>query len=114
MSHISFPAAVYSCLVSLLLIGVIAPASALPVKDPLGSGVAHSANARVIHITASTKAINVARHETVRFVNAAGQSFTWHFYTLHHPTIDLRDIAPPGFSDAATLIYVGLGASEYA
>jgi len=113
MSKLSFLAVVRRSLASLALLAVVAPSSALPVKDPMGSAAAPIASAREIRITPATKAVNVERYETVRFVNAAGQSFTWHFYTLHHPTIELRQIAPPGFTEAGTLIYVSLGAAEY-
>ena len=96
MSKISLFKVVRHCLASIALLCVVLPSSAHSVKDPLGTAVAESTSARVIPITASTKTVNVQRHETVRFVNPAGQSLTWHFYTLNHPTIDLRDIAPAG------------------
>lgn len=109
----SFPTLVRHCIIaSITLTGVILPASALTIKDPLGSAAVDVAGARVIYLTASTTAVNVERHETVRFVNPAGQSFSWHFYTLHHPTMNISDIAPAGFNSMNTTIYVGVGASE--
>lgn len=97
---------------ALVFLSVVSTSSALPVKDPLGSAALAANGARVIHISPATTAVNVERHETVRFVNPEGKSFTWNFYTLHHPTFDIRHIAPPGFAEHKTLIYVGPSAAE--
>ena len=101
-----------SAMASILFVAAAATASAAMISHPHGSN-AHAVKAmRVIKIGDATKAINVSRGEVVQLVNAAGETFTWHFDTLHHPVIALNKIAPAGFAQRTVLIYVGQGVNE--
>ena len=98
-------------LASILLVTGMTPASAM-IANPNGTKVDTARAMRDIRIDGTTKSINVSRHEVVRIINAAGAQFTWHFDTLHHPTIELSKIAPSGFAERTVLIYVGQGPDE--
>lgn len=108
----SFAAVIRHSLVLLAVLATVSSASASTIADPLGSAVSATAAAREIKISASTRVLNVTRHEVVRFVNAAGQSFTWRFHTLHHPIIDISKIAPANFSERTIQVYVGQAPEE--
>lgn len=99
-------------LVSTAMLSAAGASAAAGIADPLGTAVAASATAREIKLGVSTRVVNVSRHEVVRFVNAAGQSFTWQFSTLNHPIIELGKIAPANFSERAIPVYVGQSPDE--
>ncbi len=107
-----FPVLARATLASIIMAATMAPASASSIAQPHGSKVDNSQAMREIKVYDSTKAINVARNEIVRITNAMGDKFTWQFDTLHHPTIDLKKIAPAGFTQRPIQIYVGQGADE--
>lgn len=108
----SFATVIRHSLVSLAVLAAASSASASTIADPLGSAVPATAAAREIRVSASTRVLNVTRHEVVRFVNAAGQSFTWRFHTLNHPIIDIGKIAPANFSERNIQVYVGQAPEE--
>lgn len=99
-------------LVAMAMLSAAVTASASGIADPLGSAAAATAAAREIKVSASTKVLNVNRHEVIRFVNDAGQSFTWQFSTLNHPIIVISKIAPANFSDRSIPVYVGQAPDE--
>lgn len=112
MTKFTIPAVIRNCALSLMMIGVAYPVSA-EIKAPLGVAAPDTSAAREIKINSATKHVNVTRQETVRFVNTDnGRSFTWQFYTLNHPTTDIRKIAPSQFTDREVLIYISPSADE--
>lgn len=61
---------------------------------------------RQIVIDAGTKWVNVNNGDTVTF-DVNGQSFTWHFETLHSEEVfDLAKIAPQAVSAGMVTVYV--------
>ncbi len=71
-----------------------------------GSLVAPNTPARDITIDASTKSVNVADGETVRF-NVSGKSFVWHFETYHDAfNVKLSLIAPNGINVDGITAYI--------
>lgn len=61
---------------------------------------------RHIVIDAGTKSVNVNNGDTVTF-DVNGQSFTWHFETLHsEEVLDLAKIAPQGVDAGMVTVYV--------
>ena len=61
---------------------------------------------RAVKVDASTRALNVEHLETVRFEDAAGQTFTWTFNTPGDTSFPLQRIAPQGFAAGFTVIRV--------
>ncbi len=96
----------------MLFASALAPVSAATIAEPLGRMADPGVAVREIRIVDGVKSINVLRHESIRFVNAAGEKFTWHFDTLHHPIIPMSKLAPAGFNMKEVLIYVGQGVNE--
>lgn len=61
---------------------------------------------RVVTIKPGTKWVNVNNGETVEF-NINGNTFTWHFDTLHaEDQFELEKIAPQGVGVGAVTVYV--------
>jgi hypothetical protein len=99
----------------LLLAGNVQAASAS--KEQLYNGqsihgrtVSQVANARVVDVSAQ-KSLNVDCGETVTFKKGS-QTFTWKFESASHRVVDLRAIAPAGFSDASLMVYVSRNEAE--
>lgn len=113
MRNIIISTALRCFMASALLFGAAYPAAASSIKDPLGVPATAGFASRVINITPETKYVNVMRNEVVRFVNTVnGRTFTWQFYTLHHPNFDLRKVAPAEFLNSELMVYVGLNPEE--
>lgn len=71
-----------------------------------GSAASDAAATRQIDVTATTKWVNVANGETVRF-NLDGQSFVWNFGTLRsEASFDLSAIAPKDLHVPMVRVYV--------
>ncbi|CAM4157457.1 CzcE family metal-binding protein [Roseateles saccharophilus] len=79
-------------------------------KSVHGETVAATPNARVVNVDAG-KAINVNCGDVVTFQSAA-KSFTWKFNSATHRALDVRDIAPAGFSDKKLTVYVSRNEGE--
>lgn len=79
-------------------------------KSIHGETIAATSNARVVNVDAG-KAINVNCGDVVTF-QSAGKSFTWKFNSAAHRALDVRDIAPQGFTDKKLLVYVSRNDSE--
>jgi len=75
-----------------------------------GEAVAATPNARVVNVEAG-KAINVNCGDVVTF-QSAGKSFTWKFNSAAHRVLDVREIAPQGFTDKKQMVYVSRNDSE--
>src|SRR5471032_3327629 len=74
--------------------------------NPYGSAASANSAQRAIDVTASTRWVNVANGETVRF-NVDGQSFVWNFGTLRGETsFDLSAIAPKDLHVPMVRVYV--------
>lgn len=71
-----------------------------------GAAAPVSAADRQVDVGSSTKSVNVADGENVKF-NLNGKSFTWHFDTFEHGTVvDLSKIAPPDAGVDGVQVYV--------
>lgn len=81
-------------------------------KSVHGEVVAATEKARVVDVSAN-KAINVNCGDVVTFKNA-GKSFTWKFSSAGHRAVDMRVIAPSGFSDKALMVYISPAEHERA
>lgn len=79
-------------------------------KSIHGEAVAATPKARVVNVDTG-KAINVNCGDVVTF-QSAGKSFTWKFNSAVHRALDVRDIAPQGFTDKKQLVYVSRNDSE--
>lgn len=75
-----------------------------------GRAVPQSQDARVVDVNAQ-KSLNVDCGETVTFKKGS-QTFTWKFESVGHHAVDLRAIAPAGFSDAPLMVYVSRSEAE--
>lgn len=75
-------------------------------------GVPNSAEAatRVIDVK-SAKEINVDCGETITFKNG-DKKFTWRFDVAGHHNVDLRKIAPAGFTSEKLMVYVSANVFE--
>jgi hypothetical protein len=84
-----------------------------PIPDPYGVPAAGSLVDRVIRIDASTRSIQVARFERVRFEFADGSpSVQWYFDTLGHPVFDLNQIIPKQAANQKVKVYVAFSIDE--
>lgn len=106
-----------SALIASLLFAAGAAQAAPASKDIMMNGksvhgevVAATPYARVVNVDAG-KAINVNCGDVVTF-QSAGKSFTWKFNSAGHRALDVRDIAPQGFSDKKLMVYVSRNESE--
>lgn len=72
--------------------------------------LAETRHARVINLD-TQKSANVDCGETVVFLKG-GQRFAWKFDTPTHAAVDLRTIAPAGFTDSKTMVYVSRSDAE--
>jgi len=79
-------------------------------KSVHGEVVAATSTTRVVNVDAG-KAINVNCGDVVTF-QAAGKSFTWKFNSAAHRALDVREIAPQGFSDKKLMVYVSRNDGE--
>lgn len=79
-------------------------------KSVHGEAVTATQGARVVKVDAG-KAINVNCGDVVTF-QSAGKSFTWKFSSASHRALDVRDIAPQGFTDKKLMVYVSRADSE--
>lgn len=79
-------------------------------KSVHGEIVAAPQGARVVNVDAG-KAINVNCGDVVTF-QSAGKSFTWKFNSATHRALDVREIAPQGFSDKKLMVYVSRNEGE--
>ena len=79
-------------------------------KSVHGETVAATPYARVVNVDAG-KAINVNCGDVVTF-QSAGKSFTWKFNSAAHRALDVRDIAPQGFTDKKQMVYVSRNEGE--
>lgn len=87
------------------LAAAAAAASAHP-QPQFGMATAAANADRHITIKADTKWVNVNNGDTVTF-DVDGQSFTWHFDTLHsEEAFDLAKIAPHGVNTGMVTVYV--------
>lgn len=75
-----------------------------------GRSVEQPQHARVVDVDAH-KTLNVNCGDTVTF-RKGSQSFSWKFDTVGHGAVDLRAIAPAGFSDKKLMIYVSRSEGE--
>lgn len=79
-------------------------------KSVHGEAVAAPQNARVVNVEAG-KALNVNCGEVVTFQNG-GKTFSWKFDSAGHRAVDLRAIAPAGFTDKSLMVYVSRNEAE--
>ncbi|MFN3302143.1 MAG: CzcE family metal-binding protein [Roseateles sp.] len=79
-------------------------------KSVHGQVVAQSQHDRVVNVDAQ-KSINVDCGDVVTF-KKSGQSFTWKFDSVRHGAVDLRTIAPAGFTDQKLTVYVSRSEAE--
>lgn len=73
-------------------------------KSRYGEPATSEAGARVVDVN-TAKYLNVRYGEAVTFRNA-GREFTWLFNGVEQQSVDLSQIAPPGFISKAFVIYV--------
>ncbi len=59
---------------------------------------------RVVDVN-SPDGINIECGETVTFRNG-NKTFTWRFDVVNHQAVDIRKIAPAGFSNKKLMVYV--------
>lgn len=98
---------------ALTLVGTSLSANAAPIADPYGVPATGSLVDRVVRIDASTRSIQVARFERVRFEFADGSpSVQWYFDTLGHPVFDLDQIAPKQAGNQKIKVYVAFSVEE--
>ncbi|MFT7772794.1 CzcE family metal-binding protein [Roseateles sp.] len=100
-----------------LLFAVASVHAGVPSSDRMANGksihgevAAATPNARVVNVDAG-KAINVNCGDVVTF-QSAGKSFTWKFNSTAHRALDVREIAPQGFSDKKLMVYVSRNDAE--
>lgn len=79
-------------------------------KSVHGEVVSATQHTRVVNVDAG-KAVNVACGDVVTFQSGA-KRFTWKFDSAGHRALDVRDIAPAGFSDKALMVYVSRNEDE--
>ncbi len=79
-------------------------------KSVHGSAVVAQAGAKVVNID-DRKALNVDCGEIVTF-RKGDKSFSWKFESANHRAVDLRAIAPSGFTDKPFMVYVSRNESE--
>ena len=79
-------------------------------KSVHGEVVAATPDARIVNVDAG-KAINVNCGDVVTF-QSAGKNFTWKFNSAGHRPLDVRTIAPQGFTDKKLMVYVSRNESE--
>ncbi len=79
-------------------------------KSVYGQPVTEPKNARVINLDAR-KSANVDCGDTVVFQKGS-QRFAWKFETTNHGAVDLRAIAPAGFTDTKVVVYVSRSDAE--
>jgi hypothetical protein len=109
---------VNALLLSLLLTGpallVASGAQAAPPASDYGMVAAQGVPARTINIDSSTRWVNVADGETVRF-DVDGKSFNWTFGTRYRgeAVVDLATIAPPDVHVPDVRAYVAADARYY-
>ncbi|MFN3302131.1 MAG: CzcE family metal-binding protein [Roseateles sp.] len=112
MTRAAFPAIVASLLLA------VGAAHAAPLsgeamingKSVHGEAVAAAQGARVVNVDAG-KAVNVNCGDVVTF-QSSGKSFTWKFSSVAHRAVDLRAIAPAGFTDKALKVYISRSEAE--
>ncbi|WP_406851029.1 CzcE family metal-binding protein [Herbaspirillum huttiense] len=75
------------------------------VADPFGTPANSALPEREITMNASTKYVNVAQGEVVKFVSH-GKSFTWKFDTFGMQPFSFSKIAPQGFDGANATVYL--------
>lgn len=75
------------------------------VVDPYGMSANNARPEREISISNSTKYVNVAQGEVVKFVSQ-GKSFTWKFDTFGMRPFSFSKIAPQGFDGANATVYL--------
>ncbi|MDR7336187.1 MAG: CzcE family metal-binding protein [Roseateles sp.] len=73
-------------------------------KSVHGEPVAATQDGRIVNVDAG-KSINVNCGDVVTF-QKAGKSFTWKFSSAAHRPVDLRAIAPAGFTDKPLKVYI--------
>jgi hypothetical protein len=98
----------FKALSATILTAAILAATGAASATPLQFGMATQSTsaARHIVINADTKWVNVNNGDTVTF-DVNGQSFTWHFDTLHsEEAFDLSKIAPEGLNAGMVTVYV--------
>ncbi|HEY9101522.1 CzcE family metal-binding protein [Chitinimonas sp.] len=77
-----------------------------------GRSVASQGIDQKVEVQPQTRWVNVTNGDTVTFSNG-GQTFSWHFDTLHHDdNFDLAEIAPQGFQAGKVRVYVAPNAAE--
>ena len=79
-------------------------------KSVNGEAVTAPQNARVVDVDGS-KTVNVNCGEVVTF-QKDGKSFSWKFESAGHRPVDVRAIAPAGFSSKPLMVYVSKNESE--
>lgn len=75
------------------------------VADPFGMAANRVMPEREIPVNASTKYVNVAQGEIVKFVSQ-GKSFTWKFDTFGLLPFSFSKIAPQGFDSVNATVYL--------
>ncbi|MAF02030.1 CzcE family metal-binding protein [Herbaspirillum sp.] len=75
------------------------------VADPFGTPANSALPEREISMSNSTKYVNVAQGEVVKFVSH-GKSFTWKFDTFGMQPFSFSKIAPQGFDGANATVYL--------
>lgn len=88
----------------------VVPSGSTCLGSAHGEAVTATQGARVVKVDAG-KAINVNCGDVVTF-QSAGKSFTWKFSSASHRALDVRDIAPQGFTDKKLMVYVSRADSE--
>ena len=91
---------------AVLLAALSSTAHAAGIKDhAYGEATNNEAANRSITLSSTTKWVNVADGEVVRF-NKDGRSFAWRFSTLNDAPFDLSAIAPAGLDVKGVRVYV--------
>lgn len=73
-------------------------------KSVHGEAVVATQGARIVNVDAG-KSINVNCGDVVTF-QKADKTFTWKFSSVAHRAVDLRAIAPAGFTDKPLKVYI--------
>ncbi len=79
-------------------------------KSVHGSAVAAPPTARQVNVELG-KSLNVACGETVTF-RKGEKTFSWKFESATHRAVDLRTIAPAGFTDKGLMVYISRNEAE--
>lgn len=79
-------------------------------KSVHGEAVPATQGVRLVNVDAG-KAVNVNCGDVVTF-QSADKRFTWKFNSVAHNAIDLRSIAPAGFTDKALKVYIARSDAE--